>query len=69
MGRPQYEQPDIKKHIKDRLMKMKRRFKGASRKDAFDGWQKAYKEGEPWAQEIHDLVVDIHNHNADFADL
>lgn len=56
MGRPQYEDPEIKKQIKNRLLQMK---PGSSRPKAFNSWEKAYKEGKPWAQKVLAFVVEI----------
>jgi hypothetical protein len=48
---PQYEDPEIKKQIKNRLLLMKP-FKETSRPVAFNSWEKAYTEGKPWARKV-----------------
>jgi hypothetical protein len=58
MARPWYEQPKIKRQIKSYLLLMKP-FKGTSRREAFSSWEKAYKDGKPWAEKILNDVVEI----------
>jgi len=56
VGRPQHEQPEIKKQITNSMLRMKR-FKGTSRKEAFAIWTKAYTEGKPGAKKLLDDVL------------
>jgi hypothetical protein len=64
--RPQYEQREIKKQIKNSVLMLKP-FKDFSRREAFNSWEKAFKEGKLWAKKVLDDVVETQKQ--DFPDL
>jgi hypothetical protein len=48
----------MKRQIKAYILLLKP-FKGTSPREAFNSWEKAYKEGKPWAQNVLANVVEI----------